>query len=364
MQSEEKFLKIGIIGLGLIGGSIAKGIKAANNNIIISAFDKPEVLSKALSEKIINVALSNYLEIVDCNIIFLCLPIEISIKVFDDLIPHLKENTIITDVCGVKYPFHKVWDEKATKGCYIGGHPMTGKEKGGYDNSDPLLFENSVFILTKSKNVKAEHVNTLSNIIKNLGARIRFLDPKLHDKVVAYVSHLPQLLAISLVNNLPSNEHNINFLDFAAGGFRDMTRIASSSYDIWKNVISFNKDEIIYSLNDLKNHIENIIKDIENDNVDNLNNKFLSAAIKRDSIPKNNKGFLSPIYDILVYVKDEPGVISKISTALFELNINIKDIELLKIREGDGGTFRLAFDSEEDASNAKKIMQKLGYRVN
>lgn len=364
MQLEEKSFKIAILGLGLIGGSLAKGLKKSNQNYLIAAYDKPDVLSDAINDKSIDVALEDYMQSIDYDIIFICLPIEVSIEIFKNIIPQLKENSIITDVCGVKYPFHKIWDEANAKGCFIGGHPMTGKEKGGYNNSDPLLFENSVYILTKSKNVNTNSLNILSTLIKDLGARIRFLDPKLHDKVVAYVSHLPQLLAVSLVNNLPTNDHNINFLDFAAGGFRDMTRIASSSFDIWKKVISFNKDEISASLHSLRNIITELIDNVENLNLDALNNKFLSASIKRDSIPKNNKGFLSPIYDILVYVKDEPGVISKISTALFEKNINIKDIELLKIREGDGGTFRLAFDSEDEAILAKEIMLSLGYKVN
>jgi prephenate dehydrogenase len=364
MQLEGKLYKIAIIGLGLIGGSLAKAIKKKSPNTFIAAFDKNDVIDLAIKEKTIDFALNDYKDAKDYDIIFLCLPIDLSLYYFENLIPIISSNTILTDVCGVKYPFHILWEVKAKAGYYIGGHPMTGKEKGGYSNSDPLLFENSVYILCKSKNSNNEIINKISELLKLTGARLRFLDAKLHDRVVAFVSHLPQLLAVSLVNNLPTDDHNINFLDFAAGGFRDMTRIASSSFDIWESIFKYNKDEIHYALQSLQNILNETDNELLNSELYNIGKKFLSAAIKRDSIPKNNKGFISPIYDILVYVKDEPGVISKISTALFDKNINIKDIELLKIREGDGGTFRLAFESLEDAELAKEILTNIGYKVN
>ena len=140
--------KIAIIGLGLIGGSLAKAIKRVDNHSIISAYDMPQVLDQAENENVIDIKLYSVEESINSDVIFLCLPVNSSLQVFDIVAPLLKENTILTDVCGVKNIFQEKWNCIKSKGIYIGGHPMTGKEKGGYENSDPLLFENSVYILS------------------------------------------------------------------------------------------------------------------------------------------------------------------------------------------------------------------------
>ena len=237
---------------------------------------------------------------------------------------------------------------------------MTGKEKGGFDNSDPLLFENCVYILDDSAK-ELPSINSFTKIIHQLGARITFLNPKVHDIIVSSVSHLPQLVSVSLINSANFKESTLNFFDYAAGGFRDMTRIASSEFNVWEPIIRQNKKNIIQAIDNFIFDLEQIKNSIAKEDYETLAKKFESARVKRDEIPKSNKGFINKIYDVFVFVKDEPGVISKISTALFENNINIKDIELLKIREGTGGTFRLAFESESDAETAKMIIEKVGY---
>lgn len=360
MKSQIKH--ISIIGLGLIGGSIAKALKKTDLNITISAFDKDDVLSAAINEKIIDKKLSSIDESINSGLIFLCLPVELTLDFLKKLSPKLKAGQIITDVSGVKGIFQKEWEKLNSKGIYIGGHPMTGKELGGYKNSDPLLFENSVYILSDIYK-ESEQINLLIEIIKALGARIIFLNPFLHDKVVANVSHLPQLLSVSLVNNSARKENGINFSDFAAGGFRDMTRIAASDFSIWGKVLEFNKEEILNAIKELKNELGTIESFVQRNELDSLADKFESSRIKRDEIPKDTKGFLTQLYDLFVFVRDEPGVISKISTALFNNNINIKDIELLKIREGTGGTFRLSFDSEQDVKRAGKIIRQEGFEI-
>jgi prephenate dehydrogenase len=353
-------INISIIGLGLIGGSIAKALKNSGKNFIINAFDKPHVLSSAIEEKVIDSKLEKIEETKNSGIIFLCLPTDLSLKTLKQLASLISENTIITDVCGVKGIFEKEWKSLKSKGTYIGGHPMTGKEAGGFENSDHLLFENSVYIISESEK-NPDKLKKLTNIIKLLGTRIRFLDPFLHDKIIAQVSHLPQLLAVTLVNSISKNDNDVNYLDFAAGGFRDMTRIASGNFDIWAPVVKMNRQEIISSLKSINTQLKQLEDLIVNENLDSLKELFDKARAKRDEIPKNTKGFINPLYDVFVYVKDEPGVLSKLTTALFENSINIKDMELLKIREGTGGTFRISFQSKEDAEKAEAIINKAGF---
>lgn len=354
--------KISIIGIGLIGGSIAKALKNSQLDCEITAFDKPEILDQAISENSIDLKSASVKESLKAEVVFLCLPVELSLQYLQGLAPLLSEDQIVTDVSGVKGVFEKTWSNLQSQGIYIGGHPMTGKEKGGYENSDPLLFENSVYILsdTEKENPLFEQ---FTEIIEALGARITLLNPFIHDKVVANVSHLPQLLSVSLVNNSVREESGINFSDFAAGGFRDMTRIAASDFSIWEKIIDYNRDQILSAIESLKRELTDMKKLIEESKLSELSEKFESSRKKRDEIPKDTKGFLHPLHDLFVFVRDEPGVISKISTALFNNRVNIKDIELLKIREGTGGTFRLSFESEEDAINAGKIIRKEGFEI-
>lgn len=354
-----KINNISIIGLGLIGGSIAKALKNSSGQFVIKAFDKKEILEDALKDKSIDFALDKIEDAKDSDFIFLCLPTELSLQYFKKLAPLISDNTILTDVCGIKGAFEDEWKKLRSKGRYIGGHPMTGKETSGYKSSDPLLFENSVYIISESSkgNKKLEE---FLDLIKSLGARVRFLDPYLHDKVIARVSHLPQLLSVSLVNSVSENG-NINYLDFAAGGFRDMTRIASSSFDIWESVLKLNDKPIIDSIDLLIKNLNQIEDQLKNGDLKSLEASFQKARTRRDEIPKNTKGFINPLVDVFIYVKDEPGVLSKLTTILFNNKINIKDLELLKIREGTGGTFRISFESEEIALRAKDIMEKSGF---
>ena len=354
-------INISIIGLGLIGGSIAKALKNSSQAIFISAYDKKEVLDKAVKEKVIDQKLKNPEQAINSDIIFLCLPLEANLKTFKKLAPKLNVNSILSDVSGIKLAFQKEWERIDSKGIYIGGHPMTGKEQGGYDNSDPLLFENSVYIVTEDL-TKGKPYNNFRKIIEQLGSNILQIPAKQHDVIAASVSHLPQLLAVTLVNTASLKTNEYNFLDLAAGGFRDLTRIASSDYNIWDEVIHQNKKQIITAIEEFSYELENVKKWISQDNSTKLSELFEDARKSRDEIPKNSKGFLTPVHDVFIFVKDEPGVISNISTKLYQANINIKDIELLKIREGNGGTFRLSFATKKIAESAKLILSDLGFK--
>lgn len=307
--------RIVIIGLGLIGGSIAKALRKTDLNLEISAFDKKEVLDAAIDDGAIDVGLSGIDEVFSADLIFICLPVDLTLYTLENIAPNLHENMIVTDVCGVKSIVQKKWDSLECEGTYIGGHPMTGKEHGGYENSDPLLFENSVYIVSDTIH-KHQEAHSLLQLIHQLGARIKIVNPLVHDEIVAAVSHLPQMLSVSLVNFASKKEGKINFLDFAAGGFRDMTRIASSDFDIWESVINANKEKIISSIDNYIEELESLKNMIARSNFEKISKKFESSRLRRDEIPKNNKGFLTPLHDLFVFVKDEPGVVSKISSTL------------------------------------------------
>ena len=357
-----KIKRLAIIGLGLIGASLAKAIKHIVPATEIAAFDYPDILEQAVSDKTIDVTLQSYNDALEYDLIFLALPIERSIEAFKELSPLLKSNQTISDLCSVKGIFADEWKTLKSKGSYLGAHPMAGKEKGGYKNSDSLLFENSTFIISEESK-KYDALAEYAELIKSIGARITFLDPYLHDEIVAKVSHLPQLLSVILVNQAAIKKNGIQFIDFAAGGFRDMTRIASSDFNIWESILEYNKGEILKSLDSFQEDLNKIKSLVANEKSEMLGDLFDKARALRDETPINNKGFLDPLFDINMFMKDEPGMISKISTVLFENHINIKDIELLKIREGTGGNFKLYFESKIEAEKAKRILDGIGFKT-
>jgi len=351
--------KVTIVGLGLIGGSIAKSLRKSGLDLELWGIDNTEISRTALTEGSIDDVIGLD-EISKSDIIFICTPLRATLEIMERIAPLVKKTTIITDVCGVKSVLRQKWISLKSDGFYVGGHPMTGKESGGYLNSDPLLFENSVYILTNEINNLPNKVD-LVKIIESLGARIKILDADTHDSIVSKVSHLPQIISVSLINAI--TKEDAKALDFAAGGFRDMTRIASSDFSVWEDVIISNREKILIEIDQLQKELDEVRELISSGKKSELRQKFELARKSRDEVPKNTKGFLTQLFDLFVFVTDEPGVISKISSALFEKNINIKDIELLKIREGTGGTFRISFESAEDSDAAKVIINKIGYEV-
>lgn len=356
-----KIKRLAIIGLGLIGASLAKSIKHSASETEIAAFDFPDILEAALLDQAIDAALQSFDNALEYDLIFLALPIEQSLEIFKKLSPLLKGGQIISDLCSVKGIFADEWKALKSQGSYIGAHPMSGKEKGGYKNSDGLLFENSIYIISEHSK-RYNSLNDYTELVKSIGARITFLDPYLHDKIVAKVSHLPQLLAVLLVNNASPSKDGIQYMDFGAGGFRDMTRIASSEFKVWSPILKYNKKEIIESIESFNKALIDLKTLIAEENSNLIGELFNTARTLRDETPINNKGFFDPLFDINVFMKDEPGMISKISTVLFENHINIKDIELLKIREGTGGNFKLYFESKSEAEKAKRILESIGFK--
>jgi prephenate dehydrogenase len=142
-----------------------------------------------------------------------------------------------------------------------------------------------------------------------------------------------------------------------------MTRIASSSFPIWKDILKHNKRDVRRALRELEKALRQIDKDLFEESLSRVGKKFTRAKSFRDSIPKNSKGFLHPIHDIYVWVNDKPGVLAQITSALFDKRINISDIELVKIREGQGGTFRLSFETHETAQKAIAVLRRKKIRV-
>lgn len=358
------FQKISIIGTGLIGGSIALSLRQSKQyNFTITGFDAdPRSLDIAYEIGAINKKAYSIEDAVkDADVIFLCTPLKEILQLLRTVPNFAKSGAIITDVGSVKKIVLKEAERIKNDVYFIGGHPMAGSEKKGINFADPFLFENAVYVLCPNFNVPLKIVNDFIELIKLTGANIILLDPEIHDRIAGYISHLPQLIAVLLVNTV--GNMGSDYLSLSGGGFKDLTRIASSQFEMWNDIISFNKDKIIEAIDNFINGFNRYKEIIKSGKIEDLRSEFDNAFKLRNEIPSSRKGFINVLYDVFITVEDKPGVLSKISTALYEGGLNIKDIELLRVREGTGGTFRLSFGSENDARKAIEIITSLGYKV-
>lgn len=327
----------------------------------ILGYDKDAVLQEAVKRKIIDEKIECWPQ--DCagaDLIFLATPLPVIRQQLRELNGVVDRQTIVTDVGSTKQELCALTGALNFSGVYIGGHPMTGAEKSGLNAANVLLYENAVYLLT---NANAENHEIMQRkllpALEAIKARVLLIDSALHDQILAAISHLPQILAIELVNLVGAKSAaDAPYFALAAGGFRDLTRIASSSIDIWQAILSSNKNNVRFVLQEFIKRLQGALEKL-----DDLKPEFESANAYRRMIPKASKGFLSPLTDILVYVTDQMGVVAKIANALSDKGIDIRDMELLKIREKEGGVFRLSFAGKQEAQTAADVLNAIGFQA-
>ena len=218
--------KIGVIGLGLIGGSIFKDLKKLDYEVVaVSQSQNGENIFKS------------YEVLKDCNIVFVCSAMNKTLEILDKLENILPKNTVVTDVCSLK----EFVSKKERPYIFIPSHPMAGTEHKGYENSFEGLFKNATWVLTPFKNTKKEEIEKLLNIIEKLGAKPLFTTPQKHDEAAAMISHMPMLIAQALFYSASDNELA---LKMASSGFRDMTRLALSNEEMASDMINMNHKNI------------------------------------------------------------------------------------------------------------------------
>ena len=241
----------GFIGLGLIGGSIARGLRRANKDITIMAYMRTRSkLEQAKKEGTIDIILDGIDETLSaCDVIFLCTPVEYNAMYLEKVRPFLKPGALITDIGSTKSDIHHAVEHLGYEDVFVGGHPMAGSEKTGYESSTDHLLENAYYIITPTKKTTPEQIERIRRIALAIGALPLVLDYHEHDFSVAAISHLPHLVASSLVNLVHDNDSSDEIMKrLAAGGFKDITRIAASSPVMWEQICMTNTENILILL--------------------------------------------------------------------------------------------------------------------
>lgn len=359
-------LTFGFIGLGLIGGSIAKAIRSRVPDSHIIAFDPNKAsLQLAVKEHIADqICLSIDSSFHFCDYIFLCAPVAHNDENLLVLKQYLSSGTILTDVGSVKTGIHKQIETLGLQTQFIGGHPMTGSERFGYPNSDEALLENAYYILTPSEKVPEDKLDEFHRLIESIGAIPLILSYEEHDYVTAAISHLPHVIAASLVNlvkNADSKEGIMKMV--AAGGFKDITRIASSSPAMWQQICLTNTDNIskllkayIKSLNDIAACLDSRAKDT-------LYDFFDTARNYRESFINTSSGPIKTEHVLTVDIADKPGAIAAIASLLAMHDVSIKNIGINHNRELAEGALRIEFYDPKVLGQATEIMNSHGYKI-
>ncbi len=361
---------VGFIGFGLIGGSIAQALKKSRPMITLMAYNHyittpHEGLEKAKQDEIIDV-ISTDLEkdYSACDIIFLCAPVLDNINYLKILKSIIKPSCILTDVGSVKGNIHKAINELGLSSHFVGGHPMTGSEKTGYSYSNAKLLENAFYMLTKTKDTPLKSYQIMEELVTSLGAIPIPVDAEYHDDVVAAISHVPHIIAASLVHMVKESDDDQEMMrQVAAGGFKDITRIASSSSIMWQNICLTNTDSILHFLRTFINQLNRVAVSIAGKEEEKLLQFFSDAKEYRDSIPNKVIGLINRVYEIYLDITDEAGAIASVATLLAKHDISIKNIGILHNREYQEGALRIELYTEEARVKAIEILTQYQYTI-
>lgn len=358
---KESKQKIGIIGLGFLGGSLAKSLSELDSVDKIIATDvNTKSLEMAYEEGVItDYAFEVNEKFSDCDIVFICTPVSYIVDYAKKLKKYIKPNCIVTDIGSTKKSILE--GVKDLKIEFIGGHPMIGSEKSGYLVSRELLFEHSYYILTVTENNNLEAVEKLKELISKIGALPIIVDGNKHDYITAVISQVPQVIASSLVKLVKDlDDDNETMKTLAAGGFKDTTRIASSDPTMWEDICTENKDEILKVLN----YLENIVNDFKSDINDRkkLHHFFENSKKYRDSfINRKINGNTMP--ELNIVIKDENGSLAKIVNVLSEIEVGINNIEIINNRENNYGSLKIVLKNYEERDKAYDAIKKLNYDI-
>lgn len=262
---EESAFTIGFIGFGLIGGSIAKAIRIAHPDYRIIVTSRSLAPLRAAKDEgsvdIVTDALSPLFA--ECDFIFLCTPVSTISEYLSELKELIKPSCIITDVGSVKGTIHKTAIQYGLSANFVGGHPMAGSEQSGYRRSSAQLLQGAKYVITTGEDTPSAIVDTYRSLVVDMGAVPVIMDWETHDKTVAGISHLPHLVAAALAKTVQTSDDSARHMSqLAAGGFKDTTRVAASSPEMWSQICATNSDAIcdmldsyIIKLTEIRNHI-------------------------------------------------------------------------------------------------------------
>ncbi len=357
--------QIAVIGLGLMGGSL--GLSLARAGYPVTGWDSDAAArTEAFKMGAVSRRTDSLAETVAAaDLIFVATPVDFIAETIRLCLPAVKSGVIFSDLGSIKQVIIDQVLAFLPDSCFfVPGHPMTGSEQQGMMAADPFLFQNAAYILVDHPRTPRAVRERVGSILTNTGAHLLILGAAEHDRIVGFVSHLPHLIAAVLAKTAGSEEaSNPGTLNLAAGGFRDTTRVAMGSPVLWEGIISSNKQMVLEAIAGFERELAVARQFIAADDPDGLIRFLARAREVRLQIPAKNKGFLTLLFELVVTIEDRPGAIHEVLQFLADEGLNIKDIEILRVREGDGGTMRLALENEADVERALSVLATKGFKA-
>lgn len=351
-----------VAGLGLIGGSIALGVKRDHPDYTILGYNRSEKSRQiALERGIVDEVTDDFAHFAPrADVIILAVPIKQTIAFIEELAHlSLKENVLITDAGSTKLEIVKAAEASFANQAvrFVGSHPMAGSHKSGASAADVNLFENAYYILTPTALTTDDTIEELRADLSGLHARFITIDAAEHDRVTSQISHFPHVIAASLMEQAGdyAKEHEMTN-HFAAGGFRDMTRIAESEAGMWTSILLTNKEAVLERIEDFKERLDTIADKIKAQDDDDIWQYFNHAKTIRQEMEIHKRGGVDSFYDIFVNVPDEEDVILTIlellrGTSLVNLRINEEN------RDDIHGILQISFKNAKDQARAQKVIE-------
>ena len=351
--------RVAIIGLGVIGASLGMALREFRPELEVLGLDADSgTITKAIEMGAITRPLMDE-DYAGCKIIFIAVPLRTIPKVLLQIRDQLAPGTTVTDVGSVKsWVMEQYQNYLPNNVCCIGGHPLAGSDRSGITGADKYLLQNAVYVLTPLPNTSQANVDELKELIEATGAQVMITTPAKHDQMVSKVSHLPHIVAASLMNNLHNQP---DALRLAAGGMRDTTRIAASNPSLWEDILLFNRSAVADEIGNLIAQLQDYREAISEYNSQKLLKYLTEAQQMRKNLPIGRSSLLNSA-DIVTIVPDRPGIIGFLGNLLGSAGININDIQIMGVRDENEGSIRLGVPQDQ-AQQALKLLKDEGIKA-
>lgn len=356
-------MRVAVLGTGLIGGSIGLGLVAADPGAEVTGYDAdPAAVEAAAAMGAVTRAAASPAEAAEgAGLVVLAAPVDSTAELVAAVAGAVSGDCVVTDVGSAKAAVVAA-GEGAFGPSFVGGHPMAGSERHGVDAASADLFRDAWWILTPTRRTAPEAYARVADLVGRLGAKPVAVSPGRHDSLVARLSHVPQLTASALVDLAAGAGDREALLGLAAGGFRDVTRIAASNPDLWVTILRSNKPSILDALGTLNRKLSSVAGAIERDDWDEVREWLAGARnnrlelFARPDLSGEPAGLALP-------VTDRPGVLAEVTTAAGRLGANIEDLRIVHSTEGGQGRLELVVTGEGPADRLAEALANMGYRV-
>ncbi|KOP23590.1 arogenate dehydrogenase [Hapalosiphon sp. MRB220] len=280
-------MNIGILGLGLIGGSLGFDLRS-HGHYVVGVSRQQSTCTKAIALGSVDQASVDMSLLTTVEIVFICTPIGLIIPTVEQLITHLPANVVITDVGSVKTPIVKAISPLWTN--FIGGHPMAGTAESGIEAAQRHLFVDRPYVLTPTATTPPEAISTVETIVKQLGSKLYYCPPEDHDRAVSWISHLPVMVSAALISAcLGENDPQVLQLaqKLASSGFRDTSRVGGGNPELGMMMAQYNQQELLRSLHQYRHHLDELIHLIQQENWTALEAKLKLTQSNRPEFVEN-----------------------------------------------------------------------------